>query len=78
MDSEREKRWSQAQRKEDAFWKREGVLEPEMERVISRYRPVIDRISQMVLQMPLSLMSVAVLHARPDYSGWALRYLWIP
>jgi SAM-dependent methyltransferase len=48
MDSEREKRWSQAQRKEDAFWKREGVLEPEMERVISRYRPVIDRISQMV------------------------------
>ncbi|HJX34556.1 MAG TPA: class I SAM-dependent methyltransferase [Desulfatiglandales bacterium] len=46
MDSEREKRWLQAQMKEDAFWKREGVLEPQMERVISRYRPVIERISQ--------------------------------
>jgi SAM-dependent methyltransferase len=46
MDSEREKRWLQAQMKEDAFWKREGVLEPQMERVISRYKPVIERISQ--------------------------------
>ena len=46
MNLEREKRWLQAQMKEDAFWKREGVLEPQMERVISRYRPVIERISQ--------------------------------
>jgi ubiquinone/menaquinone biosynthesis C-methylase UbiE len=49
MDSEREKRWSQAQMKEDAFWKREGVLEPQMERVISRYRPVMERLSQGIL-----------------------------
>jgi ubiquinone/menaquinone biosynthesis C-methylase UbiE len=46
MESDREKRWLQAQMKEDAFWKREGVLEPQMERVISRYKPVIERISQ--------------------------------
>jgi ubiquinone/menaquinone biosynthesis C-methylase UbiE len=46
MDFEREKRWSRAQSKEDAFWQREGVLEPQMERVISRYKPVIERISQ--------------------------------
>lgn len=48
MDSNREKRWLQAQIKEDAFWKREGVLEPQMERVISRYKPVIERTSQKV------------------------------
>ena len=34
-----------AQVKEDAFWQREGVLEPQMERVISRYKPVIEDIS---------------------------------
>jgi len=48
MESDRERRWLQAQMKEDAFWKREGVLEPQMERVISRYKPVIERISQRV------------------------------
>ena len=48
MGFEREKRWSLAQTKEDAFWQREGVLEPQMERVISRYKPVIERISQRI------------------------------
>ncbi|OGP97461.1 MAG: hypothetical protein A2Z39_02970 [Deltaproteobacteria bacterium RBG_19FT_COMBO_46_9] len=48
MDPNRKKRWLQAQMKEDAFWKREGVLEPQMERVISRYKPVIERISKSV------------------------------
>jgi ubiquinone/menaquinone biosynthesis C-methylase UbiE len=48
MGLEREKRWSLAQTKEDAFWQREGVLGPQMERVISRYKPVIERISQRI------------------------------
>jgi len=40
-----EKRWSLAQLKENAFWKREGVLQPQMDRVVSRYKPVIERVS---------------------------------
>jgi len=31
MGLEREKRWSLAQLKEDAFWQREGVLGPQMD-----------------------------------------------
>jgi ubiquinone/menaquinone biosynthesis C-methylase UbiE len=45
MESEREKRWTKAQAKEDAFWQRENVLESQMGRVIARYKPVIDKIS---------------------------------
>ena len=38
---EMEKRWSEAQTKEDAFWQRNGVLGSQMERVNARYGPVI-------------------------------------
>jgi len=41
---EQEKRWSAAQSKEDAFWQRDGVLKAQMERVISRYGPVLKKI----------------------------------
>ena len=40
-----EKRWSLAQLKEDAFWQREGVLQPQMDRVVSRYKPIIEYVS---------------------------------
>jgi ubiquinone/menaquinone biosynthesis C-methylase UbiE len=50
MDSrlEQEKRWSAAQSKEDSFWQRDGVLNDQMERVISRYGPVLKRIEAQV------------------------------
>jgi len=41
---ERDKRWTDAQGKEDSFWQRKGVLDSQMERVISRYGPVIQKI----------------------------------
>ena len=43
---EMEKRWSEAQTKEDAFWQRNGVLGIQMERVHSRYGPVISEIEK--------------------------------
>ncbi len=43
---EMEKRWSEAQTKEDAFWQRNGVLRSEMGRVNSRYGPVIREIAR--------------------------------
>jgi SAM-dependent methyltransferase len=43
---QREPRWRVAQAKEDAFWKRGGVFEAEMNRVLSRYAPVIADISR--------------------------------
>ena len=43
---EREKRWHSAQSKEDSFWQRNGVLGPQMDRVSSRYGPVMERISE--------------------------------
>lgn len=43
---DQEKRWSAAQSKEDAFWQRDGVLDSQMERVISRYGPVLKRIEE--------------------------------
>ena len=43
---EKEKRWHSAQSKEDAFWQRNGVLDSQMDRVISRYGPVIKKISE--------------------------------
>jgi ubiquinone/menaquinone biosynthesis C-methylase UbiE len=44
MMEEMEKRWSEAQTKEDAFWQRNGVLGSQMERVNARYGPVIKKI----------------------------------
>ena len=43
---EMEKRWSEAQTKEDAFWQRNGVLSSQMERVSVRYGPVIKEIEK--------------------------------
>ena len=43
---EQEKRWSAAQSKEDAFWQREGVLDSQMDRVVSRYGPVLKKIEE--------------------------------
>ena len=43
---EQEKRWSAAQSKEDAFWQREGVLDSQMDRVISRYGRVLKKIEE--------------------------------
>lgn len=43
---DKRRRWGIAQLKEDAFWKRNGVLDSQMERVLSRYGPVIAQISQ--------------------------------
>lgn len=41
-----ENRWRVAQSKENAFWKRDGVLDSQMERVLSRYAQVIAEISR--------------------------------
>lgn len=38
-------RWRAAQRKEEGFWRRAGVLEPQMQRVLERYRPVIEQVA---------------------------------
>ena len=43
---EQEERWSAAQSKEDAFWQREGVLDSQMDRVVSRYGPVLKKIEE--------------------------------
>jgi ubiquinone/menaquinone biosynthesis C-methylase UbiE len=43
---EREKRWSAAQSKEDVFWQGDGVLDSQMDRVISRYGPVLKKIEE--------------------------------
>ncbi len=43
---EKPRRWSAAQAKEDAFWQGNGVLASQMERVISRYGPVIKKIEE--------------------------------
>ncbi len=43
---EREKRWRSAQIREDAFWQRDRVIESQMDRVVSRYGPVVERLSE--------------------------------
>ena len=43
---ERERRWSAAQAKEDAFWQKKGALGSQMERVISRYGPTLREIEE--------------------------------
>jgi SAM-dependent methyltransferase len=55
MEPESEKRWSQAQVKEDAFWQRDNVFESQMERVIARYKPVIEKISSKIPPDPVIL-----------------------
>ncbi|UCF81932.1 MAG: class I SAM-dependent methyltransferase [Desulfobacteraceae bacterium] len=45
-NEEREERWSAAQSKEDAFWQRDGVLDSQMDRVTSRYGPIIRKIEE--------------------------------
>ncbi len=44
--TEKENRWSAAQSKEDTFWQGNGVLNAQMDRVISRYGPVIKKIEE--------------------------------
>jgi ubiquinone/menaquinone biosynthesis C-methylase UbiE len=44
--AEREERWSAAQSKEDGFWQKDGVLEAQMDRVISRYGPILKGIEE--------------------------------
>ncbi|MFC1868720.1 methyltransferase domain-containing protein, partial [Thermodesulfobacteriota bacterium] len=48
MDSEKDSRWTAAQLKEDAFWQRKDVFETQMQRVTSRYGPVIGNISKKI------------------------------
>ncbi len=43
---ERERRWSAAQLREDVFWQGDGVLDSQMDRVISRYGPVLRKIEE--------------------------------
>ena len=45
ITSQKIERWEAAQTKENGFWKREGVLEPQMARVLSRYKPFIDSVA---------------------------------
>jgi len=46
MQADNKQRWQIAQTKENGFWKRNGVLDSQMERVLSRYAPIISGISK--------------------------------
>lgn len=46
MQADNKKRWQVAQTKENGFWKRDGVLDLQMQRVLSRYAPIISEISK--------------------------------
>jgi len=46
MVSNRKDRWQYAQTKEDSFWKRKDVFDDQIERVVSRYGPVISELSR--------------------------------
>lgn len=46
MQGDDKKRWHVAQTKENGFWKRNGVLDSQMKRVLSRYASVISAISK--------------------------------
>lgn len=52
---DKEKRWSKAQIKEDEFWQRDNVFNHELDRVITRYKPVIDRLAQNLPDNPVIL-----------------------
>lgn len=45
-DTEQKERWRSAQSKEDSFWRRNDVIRPQMDRVISRYGPVFSTLSK--------------------------------
>ena len=46
MVSDDKDRWQYAQSKEDEFWKRNGVFDDQIDRVVSRYGPVIAELSK--------------------------------
>lgn len=48
MQEKHTRRWRIAQSKEDVFWKRDGVLASQMERVLSRYASVISEVSEIL------------------------------
>lgn len=52
MGDEKEDRWNVAQSTEEAFWKRSGVLDTEMKRVLCRYAAVIGEISKTLCPNP--------------------------
>ena len=52
---DKEKRWSKAQIKEDEFWQRDNVLDDQMDRVVTRYKPVIDDLAQKLPDNPIIL-----------------------
>lgn len=45
-------RWQSAQKKEDDFWRREGVLQPQVERVLHRYGPTIVELARSLPERP--------------------------
>lgn len=52
---DKEKRWARAQIKEDEFWQRDGVIDDQMDRVIKRYKPVIESLSVKLPSDPVIL-----------------------
>jgi ubiquinone/menaquinone biosynthesis C-methylase UbiE len=46
MVNNKKNRWHHAQSKEDEFWKRNGVFDDQIDRVVSRYGPVIAELSR--------------------------------
>ncbi|MFC1839784.1 class I SAM-dependent methyltransferase [Thermodesulfobacteriota bacterium] len=52
---DKEKRWSKAQIKEDEFWQRDNVLDDQMDRVVTRYKPVIDNLAGKLPDNPVIL-----------------------
>lgn len=52
---DRETRWTHAQTKEDEFWQRDNVFDDQMKRVVTRYKPVIDRLAEKLPDNPVIL-----------------------
>lgn len=52
---DKEKRWSKAQIKEDEFWQRNNVFDDQMDRVVTRYKPVIDNLAGKLPENPVIL-----------------------
>ncbi len=52
---DKEKRWSKAQLKEDEFWQRDNVYDDELNRVLTRYKPTIDRLAEQLPENPVIL-----------------------
>ncbi len=49
---DRGKRWSRAQIKEDQFWRQNNGFDDIMEKVITRYKPVIDKLAEKLPDNP--------------------------